>query len=94
MSPTSIQGLLQRSALKPGAGVEPGTDSGLILCLFYRQGLGSGVYISPGDQLQESVYSNKGKYEDPPSSSRPRPVGGSTGTSVQTDSSGLFGGCV
>ncbi|XP_040886121.1 UPF0606 protein KIAA1549 [Toxotes jaculatrix] len=55
MSPTSVQGLLQ------------------------RQGLSSGGYISTGDQLQESVYSNRGQYEDLPSSSRPRPVGGSTG---------------
>ncbi|XP_075328501.1 UPF0606 protein KIAA1549 isoform X2 [Odontesthes bonariensis] len=58
MSPTSIQGLLQ------------------------RQGLGSGGYVSSGDQLQESIYSNRGQYEDPPSSSRPRPVGGSTGAQL------------
>uniref|UniRef100_A0A3Q3IUL2 Uncharacterized protein n=1 Tax=Monopterus albus TaxID=43700 RepID=A0A3Q3IUL2_MONAL len=56
MSPTSVQGLLQ------------------------RQGLSSGGYISTGDQLQHSVYSSRGQYEDPASSSRPRPVGGSTGT--------------
>ncbi|KAK5619024.1 hypothetical protein CRENBAI_004103 [Crenichthys baileyi] len=58
ISPTSMQGLLQ------------------------RQGLGSGGYISTGEQLQESVYSNRVKYEDPPSSSRPRPVGGSTGAQL------------
>ncbi|KAM4711737.1 UPF0606 protein KIAA1549 [Anableps anableps] len=58
ISPTSIQGLLQ------------------------RQGLGSGGYVTTGEQLQESVYSNRGKYEDPPSSSRPRPVGGSTGAQL------------
>ncbi|XP_070785251.1 UPF0606 protein KIAA1549 [Enoplosus armatus] len=58
MSPTSVQGLLQ------------------------RQGLNSGGYISTGDQLQESVYSSRGQYEDPPSSSRPRPVGGSTGAQL------------
>ncbi|XP_072233906.1 UPF0606 protein KIAA1549 isoform X2 [Leuresthes tenuis] len=58
MSPTSIQGLLQ------------------------RQGLGSGGYVSTGEQLQESVYSKRGQYEDPPSSSRPRPVGGSTGAQL------------
>ncbi|KAG7215110.1 hypothetical protein INR49_022758 [Caranx melampygus] len=58
MSPTSVQGLLQ------------------------RQGLSSGGYVSTGDQLQESVYSNRGQYEDPPSSSRPRPVGGSTGAQL------------
>ncbi|XP_033471078.1 UPF0606 protein KIAA1549 isoform X1 [Epinephelus lanceolatus] len=58
MSPTSVQGLLQ------------------------RQGLNSGGYVSTGDQLQESVYSTRGQYEDPPSSSRPRPVGGSTGAQL------------
>uniref|UniRef100_A0A672YTJ8 Si:dkeyp-27e10.3 n=1 Tax=Sphaeramia orbicularis TaxID=375764 RepID=A0A672YTJ8_9TELE len=58
MSPTSVQGLLQ------------------------RQGLSSGGYASTGDQLQEAVYSNRGQYDDPPSSSRPRPVGGSTGTFI------------
>ncbi|KAM9846091.1 UPF0606 protein KIAA1549 [Aulostomus maculatus] len=58
MSPTSVQGLLQ------------------------RQGLSSGGYVSTGDQLQEPVYSNRGQYEDPPSSSRPRPVGGSTGAQL------------
>ncbi|XP_042259298.1 UPF0606 protein KIAA1549 [Thunnus maccoyii] len=58
MSPTSVQGLLQ------------------------RQGLSSGGYVSTGDQLQESVYPNRGQYEDPPSSSRPRPVGGSTGAQL------------
>ncbi|XP_065807297.1 UPF0606 protein KIAA1549 [Labrus bergylta] len=58
MSPTSVQGLLQ------------------------RQGLSSGGYISTGDQLQDSVYSSRGQYEDPPSSSRPRPVGGSTGAQL------------
>ncbi|XP_037615806.1 UPF0606 protein KIAA1549 [Sebastes umbrosus] len=58
MSPTSVQGLLQ------------------------RQGLNSGGYVSTGDQLQESVYSSRGPYEDPPSSSRPRPVGGSTGAQL------------
>uniref|UniRef100_A0A096LSD7 KIAA1549 ortholog n=1 Tax=Poecilia formosa TaxID=48698 RepID=A0A096LSD7_POEFO len=41
-----------------------------------------GGYVSTGEQLQESVYSNRGKYEDPPSSSRPRPVGGSTGAQL------------
>ncbi|KAM9328429.1 UPF0606 protein KIAA1549 [Pholidichthys leucotaenia] len=58
MSPTSVQGLLQRSSLS------------------------SGGYVSTGDQLQESVYSNRGQYDDPPSSSRPRPVGGSTGAQL------------
>nr|XP_020469093.1 UPF0606 protein KIAA1549-like [Monopterus albus] len=58
MSPTSVQGLLQ------------------------RQGLSSGGYISTGDQLQHSVYSSRGQYEDPASSSRPRPVGGSTGAQL------------
>ncbi|KAM7378643.1 hypothetical protein PAMA_013518 [Pampus argenteus] len=58
MSPTSVQGLLQ------------------------RQGLGSDGYVSTGDQLQESVYPSRGQYDDPPSSSRPRPVGGSTGAQL------------
>uniref|UniRef100_A0A3Q2QMN7 UPF0606 protein KIAA1549 n=1 Tax=Fundulus heteroclitus TaxID=8078 RepID=A0A3Q2QMN7_FUNHE len=58
ISPTSIQGLLQ------------------------RQGLGSAGYVPAGEQLQESIYSNRGKYDDPPSSSRPRPVGGSTGAQL------------
>ena len=52
------------------------------MCVSNRQGLGSGGYVSTGDQLQESVYSKRGQYEDPPSSSRPRPVGGSTGTAA------------
>uniref|UniRef100_A0A3P9H1P9 Si:dkeyp-27e10.3 n=1 Tax=Oryzias latipes TaxID=8090 RepID=A0A3P9H1P9_ORYLA len=50
--------------------------------LLQRQGMGSGGYLSTGDQLQESIYSNRGQYEDPPSSSRPRPVGGSTGAQL------------
>ncbi|XP_069001536.1 UPF0606 protein KIAA1549 isoform X3 [Embiotoca jacksoni] len=58
MSPTSVQGLLQ------------------------RQGLSCGGYVSTGDQLHESIYSSRGQYEDPPSSSRPRPVGGSTGAQL------------
>ncbi|XP_068162497.1 UPF0606 protein KIAA1549 isoform X2 [Antennarius striatus] len=58
MSPTSVQGLLQ------------------------RQGPSSGTYVSTGDQLQDSVYSSRGPYEDLPSSSRPRPVGGSTGAQL------------
>ncbi|XP_055087836.1 UPF0606 protein KIAA1549 [Periophthalmus magnuspinnatus] len=56
MSPTSVQGLLQ------------------------RQGLSSG-YVSSGDQLPE-VYLSRGQYDDLPSSSRPRPVGGSTGAQL------------
>uniref|UniRef100_A0A1A8GVN4 KIAA1549 n=1 Tax=Nothobranchius korthausae TaxID=1143690 RepID=A0A1A8GVN4_9TELE len=59
-------------------GVSPTSIQGLL----HRQSLGSGGYISTGDQQQESVYSNRGKYEDPPSSSRPRPVGGSTGAQL------------
>ncbi|KAK1875347.1 UPF0606 protein KIAA1549 [Dissostichus eleginoides] len=36
-----------------------------------------------GPQLRrDSVYSSRGQYEDPPSSSRPRPVGGSTGAQL------------
>lgn len=81
MSPTSVQGLLQRSVhLKLGPGLWAGPEHVLILyCVLSRQGLSSGGYVSTGDQLQESVYSSRGQYEDPPSSSRPRPVGGSTG---------------
>nr|XP_046183943.1 UPF0606 protein KIAA1549-like [Oncorhynchus gorbuscha] len=58
MSPSSVQGLLQ------------------------RQGMGSGAYVTAEEQLQESVYANRGQYEEPPSSSRPRPVGGSTGAQL------------
>lgn len=50
--------------------------------VLYRQGLSSGGYVSTGNQLQESVYTNRGQYEEPPSSSRPRPVGGSTGAVI------------
>lgn len=49
------------------------------VCVCFRQGLGSGAYVTAEEQLQDSVYSNRGQYEEPPSSSRPRPVGGSTG---------------
>lgn len=44
-----------------------------------RQGLSSAGFVSSGEQLHEAVYSSRGQYEEPPSSSRPRPVGGSTG---------------
>ncbi|XP_015243211.1 PREDICTED: UPF0606 protein KIAA1549-like isoform X2 [Cyprinodon variegatus] len=59
-------------------GISPKSIQGLL----QRQGLGSGGFLSTGEPLQESVYSNRGKYEDPPSSSRPRPVGGSTGAQL------------
>ncbi|XP_040029974.2 UPF0606 protein KIAA1549 isoform X1 [Gasterosteus aculeatus] len=59
-------------------GMSPTSVQGLL----HRQGLSSAGYISTGDQLQESVYSNRAQYEDPPSSSRPRPVGGSTGAQL------------
>ncbi|XP_062239329.1 UPF0606 protein KIAA1549 [Platichthys flesus] len=59
--------------------VELGMSPTSVQGLLQGQGLSSGGYVSTGDQLQESVYSNRGQYEDPPSSSRPRPVGGSTG---------------
>lgn len=57
------------------------------LCVF-RQALGSS-YLPPGEtagqceQLQpDSLYSSRGLYADElPSSARPRPVGGTTGTS-------------
>lgn len=55
--------------------------------LCFRQGLGSS-YLPPGEtaghgeQLQpDSLYSSRGLYADElPSSARPRPVGGTTGT--------------
>ncbi|XP_053720068.1 UPF0606 protein KIAA1549 isoform X1 [Synchiropus splendidus] len=59
-------------------GMSPTSVQGLLT----RQGLNSGGYIATSDQLQEPVYSNRGQYEDPPSSSRPRPVGGSTGAQL------------
>ncbi|XP_028254147.1 UPF0606 protein KIAA1549 isoform X2 [Parambassis ranga] len=58
MSPTSVQGLLQ------------------------RQGLSSGGFVSTKGHPQESVYTNRGQYDNPPTSSRPRPVGGSTGAQL------------
>ncbi|XP_023129603.3 UPF0606 protein KIAA1549 isoform X1 [Amphiprion ocellaris] len=61
---------------------ELGMSPSLVQGLLQRQGLSSGVYVSTGDQLQDSVYSSRGQYEDPPSSSRPRPVGGSTGAQL------------
>ncbi|KAI7791994.1 UPF0606 protein KIAA1549 isoform X2 [Triplophysa rosa] len=58
MSPTSVQGLLQREA----------------------QGLG---YLVPADMQSDPGYSSRGQYgEELPSSSRPRPVGGSTGAQL------------
>ncbi|KAI4880298.1 hypothetical protein NFI96_031724 [Prochilodus magdalenae] len=58
MSPTSVQGLLQ------------------------RQALGSG-YLASGELQSDPGYSNRGQYgDDLPSSSRPRPVGGSTGAQL------------
>ncbi|XP_067111088.1 UPF0606 protein KIAA1549 [Osmerus mordax] len=61
-------------------GMSPSSVQGLL----HSQGLGSGGYITAGEQQlpQESVYSNRGQYDDPPSSSRPRPVGGSTGAQL------------
>lgn len=70
------------STLQPRSRSESLTQTVLMLFVLSRQGLNSGGYVSTGDQLQESVYSNRGQYEDPPSSSRPRPVGGSTGTLI------------
>lgn len=84
MSPTSVQSLLQRSVFehqRTGPG-QTWPRPVLSLCVMSRQGLSSIGYASTGDQLQNSVYSSRGQYEDPPSSSRPRPVGGSTGTFI------------
>ncbi|XP_061618593.1 UPF0606 protein KIAA1549-like isoform X3 [Phyllopteryx taeniolatus] len=38
----------------------------------------SGGFVSSGEQLQDHLYSGRGQYKQLPSSSRPRPVGGST----------------
>ncbi|XP_078129660.1 LOW QUALITY PROTEIN: UPF0606 protein KIAA1549 [Sander vitreus] len=59
-------------------GMSPASIQGLL----QRPGLGSGGFVSTGEPLQDSVYSSRGQYEDPPSSSRPRPVGGSTGAQL------------
>ncbi|XP_038833534.1 UPF0606 protein KIAA1549 [Salvelinus namaycush] len=59
-------------------GMSPSSIQGLL----HRQGLGSGAYVAAEEQLQDSVYANRGQYEEPPSSSRPRPVGGSTGAQL------------
>ncbi|XP_034719965.1 calcium-binding protein P-like [Etheostoma cragini] len=61
---------------------QPGEPANQIDCVLFRPGLSSGVFVSTGDPLQESVYSSRGQYEDLPSSSRPRPVGGSTGAQL------------
>ncbi|KAM8908016.1 UPF0606 protein KIAA1549 isoform 2-T3 [Spinachia spinachia] len=55
-------------------GMSPTSVQGLL----HREGQSLAAYISTGDQLQESAYSSRAQYRDPPSSSRPRPVGGST----------------
>uniref|UniRef100_A0A3Q1H7S3 Uncharacterized protein n=1 Tax=Anabas testudineus TaxID=64144 RepID=A0A3Q1H7S3_ANATE len=61
---------------------ELGMSPTSVQSLLQRQGLSSGGYVSTGDQLQESAYPNRGHSDDPPSSSRPRPVGGSTGAQL------------
>ncbi|XP_042156035.1 UPF0606 protein KIAA1549 isoform X3 [Oncorhynchus tshawytscha] len=61
---------------------ELGMSPSSIQGLSQRQGLGSGAYVTEEEQLQDSVYANRGQYEEPPSSSRPRPVGGSTGAQL------------
>ncbi|XP_034382645.1 LOW QUALITY PROTEIN: UPF0606 protein KIAA1549-like [Cyclopterus lumpus] len=61
---------------------ELGMSTTSVQGLLHRQGLSSAGYVSTGDQMQESVYSSRRQYEDPPSSSRPRPVGGSTGAQL------------
>ncbi|XP_051801977.1 UPF0606 protein KIAA1549-like isoform X3 [Acanthochromis polyacanthus] len=72
----------QGSAGVSGRYAELGMSPSSVQGLLQRQGLTSGGYVSTGDQLQDSVYSSRGQYEDPPSSSRPRPVGGSTGAQL------------
>ncbi|XP_061922769.1 UPF0606 protein KIAA1549 [Entelurus aequoreus] len=42
----------------------------------------SGGFVTAGDQLQEPLYSSRGQYKELPSSSRPRPVGGSAGVQL------------
>ncbi|KAM9467973.1 UPF0606 protein KIAA1549 [Clarias gariepinus] len=50
--------------------------------LLHRQTLGSG-YLASGELQSDPGYSNRGQYgDDIPSSSRPRPVGGSTGAQL------------
>ncbi|KAK6314996.1 hypothetical protein J4Q44_G00145250 [Coregonus suidteri] len=62
---------------------ELGMSPSSVQALLQRQGLGSGAYVTAEEQqLQESVYANRGQFEEPPSSSRPRPVGGSTGAQL------------
>ncbi|KAF1372046.1 hypothetical protein PFLUV_G00260270, partial [Perca fluviatilis] len=61
---------------------ELGMSHASVQGLLQRPGLSSGGFVSTGEPLQESVYSSRGQYEDPPSSSRPRPVGGSTGAQL------------
>ncbi|KAM6986068.1 UPF0606 protein KIAA1549 [Aplochiton taeniatus] len=59
-------------------GMSPNSVQGL---LHSRQALGSaGAYVPTSEQ--EPVYATVGQYDDPPSSSRPRPVGGSTGAQL------------
>ncbi|XP_052008744.1 LOW QUALITY PROTEIN: UPF0606 protein KIAA1549 [Xyrauchen texanus] len=65
-------------------GLPPSTVQGLL----HRQGLGSG-YIPSGEALpveqllSESLYTGRGGHTDElPSSARPRPVGGTTGTQL------------
>ncbi|XP_026218933.1 UPF0606 protein KIAA1549-like isoform X2 [Anabas testudineus] len=72
----------QGSAGVSGRYAELGMSPTSVQSLLQRQGLSSGGYVSTGDQLQESAYPNRGHSDDPPSSSRPRPVGGSTGAQL------------
>lgn len=49
-----------------------------------RQAMGPG-YLAPVEMQSDPGYSSRGQYgDDVPSSSRPRPVGGSTGTHFYT----------
>ncbi|XP_076861310.1 UPF0606 protein KIAA1549 isoform X2 [Brachyhypopomus gauderio] len=61
---------------------ELGMSPTSVQCLMQRQALGSGYLVS-GELQSDPGYSSRGQYgEDLPSSSRPRPVGGSAGAQL------------
>ncbi|XP_077449437.1 UPF0606 protein KIAA1549 isoform X2 [Stigmatopora argus] len=51
--------------------------------LLQRQSLGGYTSAGSGEHLQDPLYSSRGQYKQLPSSSRPRPVGGSAGVQLQ-----------